>query len=954
MKTTILSKVLIVLLCSVNYITTHAQGLSLSFNLSETDTLANMIAESKKYDIESLTLAGYINSTNVLYIIDLNNNGRLKDLDISKVSHFDYYSKREYQYSYEWGGNVRIAIGDMEKEELHSSLSELLNQNAPNHRGRLDMDRIIIEDNYRNTHIIRSFHFYFHDYASDVKYNFIEKRDISYSANNPKMALSNCVFNKIAIPDSLLYIGGNDLTYSVTKCIEYRMGSKIKVIADNAFKDSYIGSLIVNSKIDSIKAHAFEGARGNVLTNISFLEKIRYIGESAFKNSNLLENPDKTISLQASIICKCAFQNAVVPYTILMNNIEEIGDSVFSNSSVTNIEIGLKLLSLSNESFAFCSNLQSFSSGTNINSIGNGAFYGCKKLKIFNPSTKLTSIGKEAFANTALVNFSVPNTTTTIGYKAFANSGLKELDLGVFDSYRRDIIDGCDSLEIFSVNDNNDNLKAESGVLFSKSGSRIISYPCAKKDAIYELGNSVTEISDSAFYAVNKLCALVIPESIEKIGKNAFANTGICEIKLLPSTMPKVTDNMSGLDQSFVRLFVHEKDYSTYYIANYWGDFKNIYVLEKAVAADNIINVEKAGTLPEYIGFCNQFKYNTLRISGYLNSDDVRYLREMAGKDVRGSQTAGVLSDLDFSQASIIAGGEYYYIKNDYSSGKLKTADNVIGESMFEGCNFKSLAISETTTQIGNKALYGCPLTTFRIPATTKELNPNSFWGMNTLKELIVDQSNNNYQTQNGVLFTKDGKTLLLYPYAKEGERYSTPESTTRIGEQAFGGSNLNVVIINEGLTEIGTLAFDHLGSLEGISLPGTLEKIGHRAFWGCKKLLNIFCKAYYPPTLKYDSYSYYGQPYNNFSDKTYENAVLMVPKKTEVYNRYINRAGWKLFNNIIESDSWISGIQTINNNANKNVIKRYDINGHVINNPSRGINIIKMSDGKTKKIIVK
>ena len=174
---------------------------------------------------------------------------------------------------------------------------------------------------------------------------------------------------------------------------------------------------------------------------------------------------------------------------------------------------------------------------------------------------------------------------------------------------------------------------------------------------------------------------------------------------------------------------------------------------------------------------------------------------------------------------------------------------------------------------------------------------------------------------------------------------------TTNIGEQAFGGSSLKVVIINEGLTMIETLAFDHLGSLEAISLPSTLKQIGHRAFWGCNKLLDISSKAYNPPTLKYDSNSYFGQPYNNFSDKTYKNAVLAVPEKNGGYK---NREGWKLFNKIIESDSWISEIQTINNNLNDNVIKRYDINGRVTNNPTGGINIIKMNDGIVKKVMQK
>ena len=82
MKTTLLSKVLIVLLCSVSFITTHAQGLSLSFNLNETDTLSNMIADSKKYDITELTLSGVINIPNADYIIDLNSKGSLRKIDL--------------------------------------------------------------------------------------------------------------------------------------------------------------------------------------------------------------------------------------------------------------------------------------------------------------------------------------------------------------------------------------------------------------------------------------------------------------------------------------------------------------------------------------------------------------------------------------------------------------------------------------------------------------------------------------------------------------------------------------------------------------------------------------------------------------------------------------------------------------------------------------------------------
>ena len=83
--------VMICILCMFNYEEAKAQGLSLSFNLTETDTLANMIAESKKYNIESLTLSGYVNEENTKYIQDLNSIGQLKILDLSSVTHLCGY-----------------------------------------------------------------------------------------------------------------------------------------------------------------------------------------------------------------------------------------------------------------------------------------------------------------------------------------------------------------------------------------------------------------------------------------------------------------------------------------------------------------------------------------------------------------------------------------------------------------------------------------------------------------------------------------------------------------------------------------------------------------------------------------------------------------------------------------------------------------------------------------------
>lgn len=954
--------IILILICMLNMLNlpkSKAQGLSLSFNLTEKDTLENMIADSKKYEISSLTLSGYVNEENTKYIKDLNTKGRLLSLDLSGVSHICGYYKNSKEYKFKYSNSFPFVWTNGEVGEMYSFIRQYGFTGIPgkcpfdSHGGinsGWNVNIKIIEEHHDSIYTVTLIASYTCPYGDHVS----GSKDItkSYSINQPQLMFQDNSFTKLVLPDNIKIIGGTDCRFRVKSCNELVLGNQMNTIGENALKNSYIGTITLNSTINEIKNNAFENAIGNCLANSQFIESVEYIGDNSFKNSSLLEDTNGSVKLQAKKIGKNAFLNAVIPKNLSLPNIQELGDSTFMATDIVNVDVNNIIKKIGNSTFENCSTLQTFNGGENIETIGDRSFYGCKQLNAFTPSNNLRTIGQEAFENnTALVSFSIPGTTKSIGYKAFANSALRDLDIGIYEYFHKDIIDGCDSLEIISASNNNTKLKSANGVLLSKDGAKILAYPCGKKDAMFEISNQVTEIADSAFYGVNKLRVLTISETVTNIGKSAFGNSSILEVKILPTVTPKVTDNMSGLDQSLVRLFVHEKDYSTYYIGKYWGDFKKIFILEKATSPEKVINVETAGSLPELVGFGNLFKYNTLRLSGYLNSDDIRYLREMAGRDVYGNKTTGVLTDLDFSQASIITGGSYYYIKDEYSSEQLTTSDNIVGESMFEECNFTNLVISESTIKIDDKALYGCQLESFKVPAATEELYLNSFFVMASLKEFVVDPDNPNYVSLDGVLFTKDGKSLLLYPYSKQDEKYSMPEATTSIGEQAFGGSLLKIVIINEGLKEIGTMAFNNLSSLEGISLPSTLETIGHRAFWGCNNLFDITCRAYNPPKLNYNPYSYSGQRYNNFSDKTYENAVLLVPEKNGGYK---SRSGWKLFNNVIESDDWMSGIHTTNDANNSKIVKRYDINGREVISSSRGINIIKMSDGTTKKFIVR
>ena len=672
MKTTILSKVLFVLLCSVRFSTIYAQGLSLVFNLSETDTLANMIAESKKYNISELTLSGEINIPNADYIRDLNKNGSLKNLNLANVTVLQGATiKRASGYHSYKNGSLNENLAYYDENNVISNTISYYKNYITDYNWYCD---ITITDNLYQDYFTRSYNisFRFNSYNKIIKYR--------YSDKWPKDVFRDCSFDNFIMPNSLTVIGGADCSFCPQSTKNLTIGDNIKIIGNYAFKGAFLGNVEFSSNIYEVGEGSFENTTGGILAN-NFFTNIKNIGVSAFKESKILPN------------------------TISLPNILELGSEAFMASTIMNVVLGDNIIKIGDSAFENCKTLQTFNGGANIEIIGGRTFWGCKQLNAFTPSNNLRTIGQEAFANNMeLVTFSIPAKTESIGRGAFCNSGLKELDLADFCNYRRDIISDCDSLKIISVSNSNKKLKSTNGVLLSRDESRIITYPCAKEDVIYEISSKVTEIEDSAFYSVNKLRALTISENVCKIGKNAFRNSSILELKCLPSTTPKVTDNISGLDQSLVRLFVHDKDYSTYYIANYWGDFKNIFILEKAVSPNNLINVDVAGTLPEYIGFGNLFKYNSFRLSGKLNGDDIRYLREMAGRDVNGKETAGVLTDLDFSRALIVKGGDCYYKK----SSKLTTADNEIGESMFERCNFARLAISESTTKICDKAFSKC------------------------------------------------------------------------------------------------------------------------------------------------------------------------------------------------------------------------------------------------------
>ena len=139
----------------------------------------------------------------------------------------------------------------------------------------------------------------------------------------------------------------------------------------------------------------------------------------------------------------------------------------------------------------------------------------------------------------------------------------------------------------------------------------------------------------------------------------------------------------------------------------------------------------------------------------------------------------------------------------------------LINSYAFYDCtSLKEVTIPNSVTEIGDSAFLGCKsLTKVTIPDSVTKIGYGAFSGCTSLKEITlpagvssiyyycyifsdcisltainVDENNTDCKSVDGVLFSKDMKTLWIYPAGKTNTSYTIPDSVTKIDRYAFSG----------------------------------------------------------------------------------------------------------------------------------------------------------------------
>lgn len=681
--------------------------------------------------------------------------------------------------------------------------------------------------------------------------------------------------------------------------------------------------------------------------------------------------------------------NIIIPATLKYEeeiyDVVSIGERAFNNcSDLTNLEIPSSVTSIKASAFQECIGLTSLKLPNNLVSIGRLAFAHCKGIQSLIIPNSVTSIEDGAFFDCVnLLSLTLPCSIKHLGNLIFEHCyelafTISIVDLSDFFNYR--IINSLTTNKYFN--------NSKSVRLIDNDGKEITEL---------KIPNNVSSIGDYDFYRCSGLTSIVFHDGITSFGKHSFEGcSGLTSI-VFPASITSLPDysfaGCSGLSSIVIPDFVTSLGEHS---------FEGCSGLDTITLLGSAKKEIKNYVFQNCTGFLDFYCYSVLppkvTPSIFYDSNIKNATLHVPAESVNSYKSYEYWRNFNFKSIVPIEKPKYnliYYVDNEvYKSYEIEEGADITPEAAptKEGYTFsgwseipqtmpaKDVTVTGTFTINKYKLTYmvdGEEYKSFDIeygatisPEAWPTKEGYTFSGWSDIPETMpahdVVVTGTFIQNEQTTEFTVDDVT---YDITGEGtvtivgsdqkgdvEIQSTINVNgqtfyvTAIGYSAFKDNlDMTSLTIPEGITSIGSYAFEGCLNLTVINIGKDVLKIGSMAFANVgtaaaartrgESPLVVNCYAETVPDAEYDAFLY----------TPVEDGTLLV--NDNLVDEYRMTAPWNYFGKIMGFEE-AAGINTISiDSANARI---YDMQGNRLNKPQKGVNIIRMKDGKAKKVMVK